>query len=68
MTEIKNLTGKEAVAVANDAGHGKHVTRRPYVPPQIVSAERLEAAAATCDPPVGGFGKHVPTPCGTHGS
>lgn len=34
-----------------------HGLRRPYTAPQILSVERLEAAAATCDPPTGGFGK-----------
>ena len=33
--------------------------RRPYEQPRILSAERLEAAAATCDGS-GGFGKSAP--------
>ncbi len=36
--------------------------RRPYVAPRVLSAEPLEAAAATCDPPAGGVGKAAP-PC-----
>ncbi len=36
--------------------------KRPYEPPQILSSEPLEAAAATCDGKgTGGFGKSVPT-------
>ncbi len=35
-------------------------TRRPYQAPRVLSAEALEAAAATCDPPAGGVGKFVP--------
>lgn len=42
--------------------------KRPYQAPRVLSAEPLEAAAATCDPPAGGFGKTVPIPCGTAGS
>jgi hypothetical protein len=42
--------------------------RKKYSPPRILSAEPLEAAAATCAPPVGGFGKTTPFPCGTLGS
>jgi len=40
---------------------------RPYAPPRVLSTEKLEAAAATCDG-AGGFGKTIPTPCGTLGS
>lgn len=43
-------------------------SRRPYARPQMISAEGLEAAAATCAPPTGGFGKQVPNACGTLGS
>ena len=42
--------------------------RRPYTAPKILSAEPLEAAAATCQPQTGVFGKTVPIPCGTLGS
>jgi hypothetical protein len=42
--------------------------RRQYSKPKVLSAEQLEAAAATCDPPVGGFGKLGPPACGTPGS
>lgn len=42
--------------------------KRPYTSPKILSVEFLEAAAATCAPPAGGFGKHIPNPCGTLGS
>ncbi len=42
--------------------------RRTYVKPQVLSTERLEAAAATCQPQTGAFGKTVPVPCGTLGS
>lgn len=41
--------------------------RQPYAPPRVLSAEPLEAAAATCDPPSGPFGKSIP-PCFTLGS
>ena len=52
-------------ATNSDAKPG---AKRPYTAPQILSAEPLEAAAATCAPPAGGFGKAVPIPCGTLGS
>lgn len=42
--------------------------KRPYEAPRVLSAEPLEAAAATCDPPTGAFGKSVPIPCSTVGS
>jgi hypothetical protein len=34
--------------------------RRSYSPPRLLSIEPLEAAAATCSPPTGGFGKAPP--------
>ncbi|WLE95671.1 MAG: hypothetical protein QTN59_13405 [Candidatus Electrothrix communis] len=36
--------------------------RRIYSPPRVLSAELLEAAAATCDG-TGGYGKTAPSPC-----
>jgi len=51
----------EHAAVASDR-------KRAYQAPRIVSAEPLEAAAATCQPQTGVFGKSVPVPCGTVGS
>lgn len=39
-----------------NSGNGE---RRPYNSPRVLSAERLEAAAATCDPPVLPFGKNT---------
>lgn len=41
--------------------------KRPYEAPQILSEEPLEAVAATCNPPTGGFGKTGPI-CIRHGS
>ncbi len=41
---------------------------RPYSRPQVLSAEGLEAAAATCDPQEPVLGKTIPIPCGTLGS
>ncbi len=43
-------------------------TKRPYARPEVLSSERLEAAAATCSPPAPPYGKTVPTPCSTLGS
>jgi len=43
------------------------VLLRPYRRPRVLSAEALEATAATCDG-AGGFGKSIPIPCGTLGS
>ena len=68
MTETKELDGIaedgcSEVGVAN--GEQK---RRPYSRPMVLSAESLEAAAATCSPAGGGYGKTVPVPCGTLGS
>lgn len=31
--------------------------RQTYSPPRVLSSEQLEAAAVTCSPPAGGFGK-----------
>ncbi len=42
--------------------------RQAYQPPLVLSAERLEAVAAACDPPAPPFGKTMPFPCGTLGS
>jgi len=42
--------------------------RRRYTAPRVLSAEPLEAAAATCDPPTAPLGKTVPIPCLTLGS
>ena len=69
MTETNELDGiaedgSSEVGVAN--GEQK---RRPYCRPMVLSAEVLEAVAATCDPgTVGGYGKTIPLPCGTLGS
>jgi hypothetical protein len=51
-------------------GNGTKEKRRPYTSPKVLSAERLEAAAATCDPPAPPFGKTVSAfgPCTTLGS
>ena len=68
MTETKELDGiaedgSSEVGVAN--GEQK---RRPYSRPMVLSAESLEAAAATCDPSLpGAYGKTRPT-CGILGS
>ena len=43
-------------------------SKKPYEAPKILSVEPLEAVAANCDPPSGGFGKTVPFPCGALGS
>ena len=56
--------GGAAVAANNGAVSGKAV--RTYSRPKIISAEDLEAAAATCSG--GAFGKTVPVPCGALGS
>jgi len=42
--------------------------KKTYSEPKILSVERLEAAAATCDPPAGAFGKVQPFPCTKLGS
>lgn len=50
---------KENKAERDGEGNLKHGKRRPYTPPRVLSAERLEAAAATCDPPAPPFGKNT---------
>lgn len=57
-------TDHPAHPLAPDANH----RRKPYTAQKILSVEALEAVAATCNPPSGGFGKSVPIPCGTSGS
>ena len=49
-------------------GSDSKLTRRPYSRPRVLSAESLEAVAATCDPPAPPYGKTIPTPCLTLGS
>ncbi len=39
------------------------VQKKTWEAPRILSDEPLEAAAATCDPPSGGFGKSVADNC-----
>jgi hypothetical protein len=65
MSETEVNEPRESVTAENKSNP---ITRRPYSPPRVLSAEPLEAAAAACDPPTGGFGKTVPLPCGTLGS
>ena len=60
-TDIK--TGAPEAGIAGD-----EALLRSYARPQVLSAENLEAAAVTCAPPAGGFGKHTPIPCGKLGS
>lgn len=64
----KMEAGKDAGLPMKKKDNKVESSLRPYGPPRIVSAEDLEAAAATCDPPAGGFGKQRPIPCGTLGS
>lgn len=42
--------------------------KKPYVAPKVLAIERLEAAAATCEPAAPPFGKSVPMPCSALGS
>lgn len=42
--------------------------KKPYSAPKVLSVEKLEAAAATCEPAVPPLGKSIPIPCGTLGS
>ncbi len=60
MTGIKDLGRKGA--------DERQKERRTYDRPQILSSDRLEAAAATCTITGPAFGKTVPVPCGTLGS
>ncbi len=64
------MTDKSEQSNTSPGNEGKPGSegKRPYEAPRVLSAEPLEAAAATCDPPAGGFGKAVPIPCGTLGS
>jgi len=43
--------------------------KKPYTAPKILGTEKLEAAAATCQPAQSPFGKSFPSPqCTTLGS
>ncbi|MFT5098290.1 MAG: hypothetical protein ACI9HY_000398 [Planctomycetaceae bacterium] len=64
-TESNTTTNSDALSSETTTAES---SRRPYTTPRVISAERLEAAAATCDPPAGGFGKTIPLPCGVLGS
>ncbi len=61
-----NTSGHNDLTTVADPGD--RVSLRPYQPPRVISAENLEAAAATCSPPTGPYGKTKPTPCGILGS
>lgn len=53
-----DVTANRDILSDNTAEAGS--LRRAYTPPRILSAEKLEAAAAACDPPSGGVGKSAP--------
>ena len=63
----KNIAGNCKENIRN-AATARADSLRSYSRPQVLSAEGLEAAAATCDPQEGVFGKTIPIPCGTLGS
>lgn len=63
MTDKKRVNSTEGGADRHNIAAEQ--TKRPYARPEVLSSERLEAAAATCDPPTGGYGKSVPIPCST---
>jgi hypothetical protein len=65
MTEKKLNENHENSLLASQTKPGQ---RQAYKPPLVLSAERLEAVAAACDPPAPPFGKTLPFPCGTLGS
>jgi hypothetical protein len=65
MSETKPNKHQESVSHNEEI---KSAVRRPYTPPRVLSAEPLEAAAVTCDPPEQPFGKSLPIPCTTLGS
>lgn len=65
MNDKYQSTNQESINLNNDA---KSKQRKPYLPPQVLSAEKLEAVAAACEPAAPPFGKTVPIPCGTLGS
>lgn len=62
------MTDKRSPTATEDTHQTRAEGKRPYQAPRILSAEPLEAAAATCDPQTGAFGKSIPTPCGVLGS
>lgn len=59
MNDRENLNGKKSNAALINVAHEKPKKRCVYVQPKILSADRLEAAAATCDGS-GGYGKSAP--------
>lgn len=68
MSETKDIEGNgKAVPIRGDA-MPVNQSGRPYSPPRVLSAERLEAAAATCDPPTQPYGKDLPVSCSVLGS
>jgi hypothetical protein len=58
MTENKHPEDRPEAGADESSAATK--PRRAYTPPKLLSVEPLEAAAATCDPPTGGFGKSPP--------
>jgi len=68
MSKMKQTTNSNKDELMTKGARLAESVKRPYTSPKILSVEFLEAAAATCSPPAGGFGKHIPTPCGTLGS
>ncbi|RTZ96165.1 MAG: hypothetical protein DSY90_11430 [Deltaproteobacteria bacterium] len=63
-TTHDGIENAQSVFDTDKPGH----PRRPYAPPRVLSAEVLEAAAGTCDPPAPPLGKSIPIPCGALGS
>jgi hypothetical protein len=55
--EQKNIEGGQSFTRA--AAQNK----RPYEEPRIISEEPLEVAAASCNPPTGGYGKTLGPSC-----
>lgn len=70
MNIVDTQLGSRDPEAASEASAALAATgaRRPYSPPQVVSSEDLELAAATCDPPVGGLGKNPLNPSCASGS
>ena len=68
MTEIKKSDKNQNGACLSTETATEGREQRVYTPPQVLSAEHLEAAATTCSPTGGAYGKLDPPACGAYDS
>ena len=68
MTDTARLDEHSKGIHANLGATSDDDKRRIYSAPRVLSIEHLEAAASTCNPPTGPYGKGIPSGCTIQGS